>query len=220
MPETGLGLGQRADRVASGHGAVPEALQLRKDEPHPVRPLAPLAELAADLVLGLHEAVEIEWRRHRLSFHDSDTFAEGASGLGNASHRRRRALLSLPVDPCAGPAAPLARPPCAVAFSLRRRRQPSLPSCPSLHGGGRSALPPRPWMVPETSQDRQRSLTNPRHRRQAQNLNSSTLAGVTMMAGPRTTSPLAPTVYSPSRPALNFSPSLPAILHCASACAP
>ena len=53
-----------------------------------------------------------------------------------------------------------------------------------------------------------------------QNLNSSTFAGVTIWAGPRITSPLAPTVYSPRRPAVNFSPCLPVILPSASASEP
>lgn len=50
-----------------------------------------------------------------------------------------------------------------------------------------------------------------------QNLNSARFSGVTIFAGPRINSPLAPIVYSPSLPAVNFSPSLPVILHCASA---
>ena len=49
----------------------------------------------------------------------------------------------------------------------------------------------------------------------AQNLNVSTFSGVTITAGPSTTSPSAPTVYLPSRPAAKVSPSLPVSLHCA-----
>src|SRR5829696_4656182 len=53
--------------------------------------------------------------------------------------------------------------------------------------------------------------------RQDQNLNSARFSGVTIFAGPRINSPPAPIVYSPSLPAVSFSPSLPVILHCASA---
>ena len=60
--EIGGGFRLRGDAVAPGHGAGAEAAQLREDEPHPVGPLAALAQLAQrcriDRRLRLDEALE------------------------------------------------------------------------------------------------------------------------------------------------------------------
>ena len=43
--QIGLGLGARGDRITLRHHAVAEAGDLRKDEPHPVRPFAARSQL-------------------------------------------------------------------------------------------------------------------------------------------------------------------------------
>ena len=59
-----LGLLERRDRVPPGGRAVPEAGELREHEPHPVRPLAPRAQLVTHglvdsaVVLGVNESLQ------------------------------------------------------------------------------------------------------------------------------------------------------------------
>ena len=51
------------DGVPLSHGAMPQTGQLRKDEPHPVAPLASVGQLLNDLAidwgLGIHEVNEV-----------------------------------------------------------------------------------------------------------------------------------------------------------------
>jgi hypothetical protein len=53
----------RRDGISPCHVAVPKSLDLRKDEPHPMRLFAPLAELTHDLridaALRIHKTLEI-----------------------------------------------------------------------------------------------------------------------------------------------------------------
>src|SRR6185437_16857681 len=49
MSQVSLGLGERAYRVVTSHGAVPEAGQLRKHEPQPMAGFAAIAEFAENL---------------------------------------------------------------------------------------------------------------------------------------------------------------------------
>ena len=63
MIQIRLSLGDALDRVKSRRRAEPEALKLREDKPHPVRPLAPVSYLGErvfiDPLLRLHEAVQV-----------------------------------------------------------------------------------------------------------------------------------------------------------------
>ena len=64
MGEIGFGLVQRGDREPDRDGALSEARDLGKDEPHPVAFLPPdlqlLANLVVDRPLRVDEAIEIE----------------------------------------------------------------------------------------------------------------------------------------------------------------
>ncbi len=65
VSEVGLRLGQIADRVRLGHGAAPQARDLREDEPHPMAGLAAVPELGdrvlvcATTLLRSDETLEI-----------------------------------------------------------------------------------------------------------------------------------------------------------------
>ena len=72
MGQVGPGLGQRGDRVGLGRRAVPQAGDLREDEPHPVAGLAAAPQLSRGpivgpaRVLGRNESLEVirVFRRH------------------------------------------------------------------------------------------------------------------------------------------------------------
>ena len=70
MVQVCVRFGETAERIVRGRGAGAQASELREDEPHPVRPFAPLTNLAEGgrviALLGADEAIEIE------------TFADGA----------------------------------------------------------------------------------------------------------------------------------------------
>ena len=53
MGQIGLRFGEVRDGVRLGHPAAPEPGDLREDEPHPMTGLAPLAQLADGLTIGL-----------------------------------------------------------------------------------------------------------------------------------------------------------------------
>ena len=161
-------------------------------------------------------------------------------GLHDGEHRaRRRVRHGMAEDEVDLRAARSGRPPRARPARCRRarRRRPrrrAPPRVPRRAAGsprcaragprtaastcrGRSRTP-RPGRVARAgavsgrTADRRRSSTN-------QKSKSSMLSLLNVVSGPRTISPLAPIVYSPSRPASNFSPSAPVMRPATSAAA-
>ena len=63
MLQIGFSLGSARNRVALCHGAAAKPLQLRKDEPHPVRTFAPAAQFCQRLrileLLRIDEALQV-----------------------------------------------------------------------------------------------------------------------------------------------------------------
>lgn len=68
MVEVRLRFFTRGDRKLDRHVAVAQALDLRKNKPHPVTSLSTIAQFAADVfkdgLLGIHEALQMVWIVH------------------------------------------------------------------------------------------------------------------------------------------------------------
>src|SRR5262245_57001451 len=73
------GLIQITDGVALRHDAVPQACQLRKDEPHPVSALAPVGQLVNDLAINLGLCI---YKANKISL------SHGLSSISSAARYR------------------------------------------------------------------------------------------------------------------------------------
>jgi hypothetical protein len=89
MPQIRTGFVETADREAHGHGAQPEACELRKDVPHPVRALVPASDLGERAIVGKRLRVDETGEIVRIVH---------ASASPSIRNRARRAAFQYSVD--------------------------------------------------------------------------------------------------------------------------